>query len=93
MNVKYWVIRHKPTGYMMPSSGCGRRGGYTHDEPMNPKHIAPRMFGGPGPAKCALTCWLQGRHSNDYDGGYNVSKVANRNKDDMEVVEVQLCLP
>lgn len=57
--MRYFVIRHKPTGFLMPQSSR-KRWGYTHDDPTDPNHICPRLFIREQDAKTALTWWLKG---------------------------------
>lgn len=99
-----WVIRHKPTGKLMPQSSR-KKHGYTHDEPvpMENSNWCPRLFSREQDAKTALTWWLKGettarlhRYEDAYNGGYewdedwHTDKVAERRAEDMEVAEITL---
>lgn len=101
-----WVIRHKPTGKIIPEpKGKMGRGG-SHVEPEDPILVMPRLFMTEIGAKRALSAWLQGKHTADMDYEYNdftgggfyyqagvaVSPQPHRIKEDMEVVPVSLLM-
>lgn len=58
--MRYFAIRHKPTGNYMPQSDRTIRAGFTHHEPRHPEAAAPRLFTREQDAKVALTWWLKG---------------------------------
>ena len=93
-----WVIRHKPTGHVMPQSSR-KKHGYTHDEPVPlESHHCPRLFAREQDAKTALTWWLKGetsvRYSGDYygeiDEDWHTEPVVERKAEDFEVVPMEL---
>lgn len=56
--MKYYAIKHKPTGLFMPQM----RGGFSYWEPKG-KQLPPRLFATHRDAANALTCWVNGRYS------------------------------
>ena len=89
-----WVIRHKPTGHLIPqpSSRYGRGG--SHVEPMDPKRAIPRFFYSEHSAKAYLGQWVRGKAScrryEDGDEIHNLEPTPHRIKSDMEIVPVVL---
>lgn len=88
----YYAIRHKPTGFYLPATQ--KRRGFTHDEPMDPKVIPPRLFPKKRSASSALDWWLDGLTSvfHDGEGGedWKTEKVESRRPEDMEVIKLHL---
>lgn len=98
MKLEYWIIRHKPTGNIIPyAHGKMGRGG-SHVEPCNPSFDRPRLFLEERTAKGFLTSWLKGKvtvsPSQDYYGEYNedwtITKVESRKREDMEIIKASL---
>ena len=95
MIMEFYVIRHKPTGGLLPERG-EVRAGYTHTEPQ--EYGVPRLFMSAAGAKRALTWWLKGitsvLKSRDWDGEYDetwsTTVEENRKEEDMEIVLVRL---
>ena len=94
MKKDYWIIRHIPSGNIIPqATGFIGRGG-THVEPLNPSLSHPKLFKSSRSAKGWLTIWLKGkqiRHSyQSFDGEYNetveTTPVPSRKRDEMEIV-------
>jgi hypothetical protein len=94
--MRYFIIRHKPTGFALPFVGRGA----THMEPQDPTVWPPRLFAKEGAAKTALTWWLKGRTSVTYTCGdgweveadehWHTEPVEDRRAEGMEVVLVHL---
>jgi hypothetical protein len=99
--MKYYAIKHKPTGRFMPET-CK---GYSYWDPAQPyAAYSPRLFVTKRGAANALTCWVNGQYSHltqtESDGwegpsytvvaGTVAEPVAGRKRDDVEVVEVTL---
>ncbi len=105
--IKY-AIRRKSDGFYIPiPRGRNGRGG-SHAEPEDPSsvHIDIRLFSTEAGAKIALNAWLKGiwvttRSSYSSYPDYipeieedtTIHPVEGRNKDDMEVVPVEVVLP
>ena len=104
-----YAIRRKSDGFYIPiPRGRNGRGG-SHAEPEDPTsvHIDIRLFSTEAGAKIALNAWLKGiwvTKREGYIGGppdweseiseeTTIHPVKGRNKDDMEVVPVQVVLP
>jgi hypothetical protein len=100
----YYAIKHLPTGKVMPET----RGGYSYWEPILtlPKHT-PRLFRTRRAAMNAATCWSQGHwlritetESESWElpatytvtVGANPTRVAGRDRNDLEVVAVEIAL-
>lgn len=103
--MKYFVIRHKPTGEFMPARMFLKSNrGYTYWEPTglngltaDPARKTPRLFQTEHAAKVALTVWLKGIAVIDYndDGDPRHSIEAPpmpRIKSDMEIVAISLTI-
>lgn len=88
--ITYWVIRHRPTQRILAtgeSTGHGR--GNTRVD-INEDGL-PRLFETETRAKRCLSKWLEGKHHQTYEDGIEVSNPAiPRNKEDMEVIPIQL---
>lgn len=98
----FWVIKHKPTGELMPL--MKRNKGYTHWRPGNPDDklyqiSVPRLFSKKAYAKAAINWWLKGKTSMhvyrdsfsfDCDVEISTAQVPNRKADDLEIVPVNL---
>ena len=97
----YYAIRHKPTGRFMPET----RKGYSYWNPADLNGgYTPRLFTTRRGAANALTCWLQGQFtklreiescsweypSYEVDAGTHAEPVADRKRDEMEVVFLKL---
>lgn len=104
MIIKYYFIRHKPTGYFLPEP-AGRMGrGGSWVEPCNPGDKIPRLFHTKLSAQRALSSWLRGRvhHSSgvyhDWEGApdyweeNSIEKVSSRKRDEMEIIEREITL-
>lgn len=87
----YYAIRRITDGFYLPS---GRRKGFTHDEPENPKVYSPRLFTRLVDAKNALRWWLEGRTTVSYHGedeeDWHTEKVPTRNAENMQIVKLEL---
>lgn len=91
MRFTLYAIRQKSTGYFMPHSE--RAHSYNKPGPTT----QPRLFPGKKSADAALTQWLRGHHMSDWDPDdgrilVGVEPVADRVREDMEVVEMELTL-
>jgi len=93
----FWAIRHKPSGFFLPARDKKRRGGYTHDEPRDPKIYAPRLFPKRTAAHLALKHWLDGVmteivdcFTGEYDTYIKVVKKPERKPEEMELVEMEV---
>ena len=100
--IKFWVIRHKPTGHLLPvATGRDGRGG-SHVEPQPPS-VYSRLFRTERVAKGFLTSWLKGKvvadrgvseghPGNDWEKDYyedlSTIPVPSRKREEMEVVEL-----
>lgn len=87
-----WVIRHKPTGKLLPANPRG----YGHTQ-MNienngkMKHLVPRMFLSEREAKMCLGRWLLGVHKLYWEDGLDISEPEEKRvREDMEVIEIEL---
>ena len=101
MNIEYWVVRHRPTGILLPA-----RVRATHFE-FDIPCLEPRLFRAERAAKNCATCWAQGAWSQETrtesDGwempGYTYlaepcpQRVEGRRREDLEVVRVSLTIP
>lgn len=88
-----YVIRHKPTGFMLPA---GHKG-FTFDKPEDPSKVLPRLFNSRRAAANALWYWLAGPAVIDYDEETGRTYAGatfdpNRIEADMEIVPVWLTL-
>jgi len=102
--MKYFVIRHKPTGEFMPARMFLKSNrGYTYWEPTglngltaDPARKTPRLFQTDHAAKTALTVWLKGiivpNHSEDLPNLRTEKPPMPRIKSDMEIVPVSLTI-
>lgn len=89
-----YVIREKSTGKFMPEVYWKK--GYTHTYPISPFIATPRLFSSRAGAARALGQWLKGRQSTFVAGDeviYKLETVPERDREDMEIVEVRLELP
>lgn len=85
-----WGIRHKPTGHFIPD------GYVTRNEPE--PDCWPKLYPSKDSARRALARWAEGvwrytvtrSYFGEYDSEWGPEKVASRNKDDMELVELVL---
>lgn len=91
----FWAIKHKPSGFFLPTRSQGRNRGYTHDEPTADK--PPRLFTSERNAKLALGEWLKGplhvSQYQDWQGDWDESWERgkhNRKADDMVIVEITI---
>lgn len=99
----YYMIRHRPTGMHIPCpDGRSGRGGTWVELSRFP--FPPRLFNTGGAAACALTWWLKGQvdaaseteddwAGNPYTiktGAGEAEHVADRRREDMEVVSVRV---
>jgi hypothetical protein len=96
--MKYWVIKHIPTGSYFPLSSRGGKRGSTY---INlPFKGIPRLFSKHGAATITLDWWLKGRAKVDYDNDGDGSSYAvgaiqgngdpNRISSDMEIIAIEL---
>lgn len=97
--MKYYAIKHKPTGLFMPQM----RGGFSYWEPKGEPQ-PPRLFATRRAAANALTCWANGRYAkrfvttqDSWDEPYYQSEAGTeaepditRRRDDLQVVEITL---
>lgn len=107
--MKVYVIRHRPTGHVMPSR-VYTSGGWSHWDHLGPQHGhhdgSPRLFYSRESARNALVAWLRGRWTKviTTEGGWeeptydveNPPEPAHdhtRHVEDMEIVEGELSLP
>lgn len=94
MTYTYFILRHKPTGFVIAhASGRHGRGG-SHVEPSNGR---PKLFDTERAAKGWLTSWLKGKVTTefsyqDFDERLIVTPVPSRKRDEMEIVEARLTL-
>jgi hypothetical protein len=97
--VKFWFIRHKPTGYYLPDYPAA---GITHSKPEDPDKVRPRAFTGQMAAQGALNAWLAGRFytrpgtpntGHFVDECIDIVPVPERKADEMEIVPCELALP
>lgn len=89
-----YVIRQKSTGKMLPE--IYQKKGYTHTEPWWPGVATPRLFSSKAGAGRALGQWLKGKQSAFLAGDEVIFKLETcpeRDREDMEIVEVRLELP
>ena len=94
--MKYYAIKHKPTGYYMPEIYAKR--GYTHTEPLAPSRSTPRLFMSRAGAARALGNWLKGITSVtrtrgdgweiDDDETWHTEHRPERKAEDMEIVAI-----
>lgn len=97
--MKYYAIRHIPTGKFMPTRvfrSAGR--GWSYWEPTGYNGLGgfpsspPRLFEEKQPAQLALNIWLKGPVGSDPESGarvYNKPPIP-RIKSDMEIVPMSL---
>lgn len=106
--IKFWLIRHKPTGGYLPEP-TGRMGrGGSHVEPVMHTDTAtePRLFHTERAAKIALGTWLKGKYvakRGSYAGGpdfieeyyedVEIVGVPSRKREEMEIISADLVLP
>lgn len=95
----YWIIRHKPTGSVLPNRGLTSRW-----EPVVRHSLPPRLFATKKGAENCASAWVQGiwskvvvreRESWEYEPYVyedtpTPTPVQGRSKDDLEVVRVTL---
>lgn len=105
ISITVYVVRHKPSGGLLPAPR-GRMGrGGSHTEPVHfngSKETFPRFFPTAKNAKNCLAAWLHGKvvayryssgpHDYDYDEDIDVIPQPNRRKEDMEVIPVTITL-
>jgi hypothetical protein len=94
---EYLVIRHIPTGKMLPQIHTRQKGGGSFLEPDDVWRHPPRLFYNMASAKAFLGQWLKGRHVavRDQDGhleGTNIEPVSSRIRAEMEIVPLKLVL-
>jgi len=95
--MKYWVIKHIPTGSYFPlSSRGGKRGSTYINLPFNG---IPRLFSKHGAAKITLDWWLKGSAKLDYDyddghsyvvGAIQGSGDPSRISTDMKIITIEI---
>ena len=89
-----FVIRHKPTGFLIPQPGSRYGRGGSHVEPMDPKVTVPRLFYNEHQAKAYLGQWVRGKATcqrfEDGDEIHNLTPTPHRIKSDMEIIPVVL---
>lgn len=89
--MKFYAIRHKPTGFLMPNAN-GSRGsgsGFTWIEP--DEWGTPRLFTTVGDASRAATWWAKGQaYVVGENQGVTCQKVNGRDRKDLEIVSVIL---
>lgn len=100
--MKFWLIRHKPTGFYLPQpDGRMERGG-SHVEPADKNEQEPRLFKSRRAATNALGQWLRGKFTrgsgydslnHEYYEDISVTPVPSRVKADMEIVELEMEIP
>ncbi len=101
--IRFWAIRHAPTGHYLPEP-AGRMGrGGSHVEPVAVSDAdRARLFPSKIAASRALGAWLRGKvhHSSGYDsfsGEYwetnELRPVPSRKRDEMDIVEIEVVLP
>ncbi len=107
--IKFWLIRHKPTGGYLPEP-AGRMGrGGSHVEPVlhtEDPATTPRIFSSERAAKNALVAWLRGKYvakRGRYAGGpdsieeyyedVEIVGVPSRKREEMEIISADLVLP
>ena len=103
MILQMFAIRRKADGYYLPNLPRGHRGGHTFSAPCDPKpYQSPRLFATEHGAKSALSHWCRGElhrkvEQSSWDGNpeetLTIKPGTARNKEDMEIVPVMLCLP
>ena len=100
MSTTYYVIRHKPTGRLLPARARSTSWDFTTPDGV----YEPRLFKSERAAKNCATCWAQGVWTADIreesDGweypSYAVQDtpspkaVPGRNRDDLEVLPARL---
>lgn len=90
---RYFIIRHRPTGFVItPAKGRDGRGG-SHVEPSDGR---PKLFSVERAAKGWLTSWLKGKVTEHWSGDPDcdvrlvVEHVPSRRRDEMEIVPAEL---
>ena len=100
--MKYYVIRHKPTGRLLPA----RVPATLHDFDACPGVLEPRLFNTQRAANNCATCWAQGAWTRelrtesegweypsfDYLAEAVPTAVPGRKREDLEVISVALSL-
>lgn len=96
----YWVIRHKPTGALMPQKMFKGGRGFTSWDPTKTQRgqsQAPRLFDSRRLANNARNRWLEGyymwqNYGEPWEGDAHLDavKVPGRNAEDVEVVPLLL---
>lgn len=90
---EYLVVRHIPTGKMIPQPYHRQKGGSSYLEPEEPWKHPPRLFRNQASARSFLSIWLKGRviTNNDRENtGYQ--PVPSRIKEEMEIIPLKLVL-
>ena len=104
--MRFFAIRHKPSGHLLPLVWGTRGGrGFTCVEPADPTVCPPRLFTRQQDAKCALSWWLRGETrvtmSRSYSGvfgeaddseDWSTNRRPERKSDEMEVVGIRLSI-
>lgn len=98
--IKFYAIRHKPTGHFLPQPKGKNGTGGSWVEPSDPKEVIPRLMVSERSAKGVLNAWLQGTFKaswdTDWDSGHRyvddikIQKKPDRIPEDMEIVVVTL---
>ena len=96
--MKYYAIRHKTTGELMPLMKRGR--GYSHWNPGTVDEIKvyaqteiPRLLKSKRQAERVIIGWFTCPNSrNDYDGDIKIGLNDNRSKTDLEIISLILSI-
>ena len=99
-SIEMWAIRHNPSGKYLPMGPRQSGRGSTLREPEKATFDnLPRMFRDKLVAHRALRCWARGRYESTFDSEYGstptgeITPVATRKFEDMEIVPITLELP
>jgi hypothetical protein len=87
--MKYFALRHKPTGRLMPAFGRGS----TNWNPEFRDSRGPRLFNRHIDAANSLHWWEGGEFGRDDDGYPELMKSRPDRKGTLEVIEVELAVP
>jgi len=104
MKTTYYIIRHKPSGEIMPAARSGA--GYSHWNPTNKEEFTaadnvPRLFETKERAFSVCRSWCKGKRTRSYDiddlghafySGTIIIPVSERKMSDLEVMEVSVFL-
>ena len=105
--MKRWAVKHKPTGYYLPDpTGRNGRGG-SHVSP-HPDSNQARLFRSERSAKIYISTYCHGKYvasrgmspghpGNDWESDYyediSIIPVADRRKEDFEIIPLEINLP